>query len=411
LTGGGAGAGGYQLGTGAQLKFASGSYTLGSITGNGSVLVAGISTVADVAGGVTAASAAVTAGATLSLGQAASFGSLTIDGGTLSGPGNVTAATLNLLAGTCAGGGDLTASDVNWSGGVIAGDYRNLSLGKVSGDFVLRAPLLAQDDISLAAQNGDLVVAHDVFAGQNLSLGGRNIRIEPDDSEEGALVGAIGNLAITATGALQLLGDHGPAKLLALGTLSVGAQSVLLRAGNYGAGIDPTNLVMTMPGDLVLQGGAGAPAVIVGDTVSILAGNVSLSGGDGGYAAILALAGDLNLATPSTGSVTLTPGSGLDADAVIVAPLSSTARVLSGQCIGCTILGADPFGNLITETGLFAGTVEVTGLIPGAFPPPDNGVIQASVVALTAATSQTLFGAPNDDNNSRKRAIPACPVR
>jgi hypothetical protein len=475
---------------------------MGGIAGQGSVLAAGANTIVTVSGGVSAASGAITSGATLSLGQAASFGSLTIDGGTLAGAGDVTVASLNLLDGACAGSGALTASDVNWSGGVIGSGYRSLSLAKASGDLVTQAPLQAGQDVSLTAQNGDLVVAHDIAGGANVSLGGRNVRIEPEGDSaavsapgelristpgalridnrsgggslsggaiqidagsvtalgpagglagdgfyapgetagnalyfdgpvpaasisggqvrvnatagsavlDGALIAATGDLALTAAGPLQVLGDSAPAKLLAGGTLSVGAQSVLLRGGDFGAGIDPTDLTMTLPGDLVLQAG-NAPALIAGDTVTIAAANVSLTGGAGGYAAIQALAGDLTLATPGSGSVVLTPGSGVDADAVVVAPLSGAARILTGQCIGCNSLAADPFGNLITETGVFGGTVDVTGVVPASFLPPDNAVIQATVVAFTSTTSQTLLGAPNDDNNSRKRAVPACPVR
>jgi hypothetical protein len=397
-------------------------------------------------------------------------GTITVNGGTLAGGGAIGTELLNLIAGNCGGTGDLAAKQVNWTGGSFNGTFGNLSLTRTSGDFDLPGPLTASGQLSLAAPNGMLRVGNSVrggnialsgvnmhiaapvaatggvtattpgalvidntsgsgslTAGGNIAIqagslqitsgavpviSGLNVRVDTDGplTLDGGSVSAVRDLNVISGGALQVLGDNAAAKLLAGGAMNIGAGTVLVRAGSHGASIDPTSLFLTTPGDVVLEGGA-APALIAGDTVTIVAANVLLTGGVSGYAAIEALSGDLNVGTPLSGKIVLTPGSGVNTDAALVAPAGSVARLLTGQCIGCGTLPGNPLLNPPTETGVFGGTIEITVLNPGDVVPPTNGVIQATVLALTAASAPGLYEAPSDDKNRKKRSIPACPVR
>jgi hypothetical protein len=404
VTGGGTGTGSYQLGNGTELTFRSGSYQVGSITGPGSVLIDAAT--ATVSGSFAPASATINSGGTLNVNGSANPGSISINGGALGGTGAVTTALLNLSAGTCGGSGDFSAQQISWSGGSFSGNLRNLSLTHSGGDFDLPGALTVTDQLTLAAPNGMLRVGNSV-QGKMVALSGSTVLIA-------APVTATQNLSVTSPGALQVVGDNGTAKLLASGTLTIGANSVLVNGGSHGASIDPTSLVLTTPGDLVLQGGT-APAVIAGNTVSISAANVLLTGGAGGYAAIQALNGDLSVVTPLTGRVMLTPGSGLNADAALVAPAGNLVRVVTGQCVGCDTLAAYPLSNQLTENGAFAGTVQIVLLNPSEILSFSNSITQATVVAGTAVNSpnltEPLGNSSGDDKTRKKRSLPACPVR
>jgi filamentous hemagglutinin family protein len=412
------------------LQFTSGNYTVGSVSGPGSVALAGGSaTVAGnySVGGVTT----IGSGSSLNLEGAAALGTLDIAGGRLGGKGTVTTAVLDLSSGTCVGSGDLTVTNnFNQTGGSIASGYRKLSLTRSSGDF-LAGGLTAVQSVSLNAKAGTLTINGNLAA-PLVQLAGLKVEVLSDvtasmDVEiatgsltlSDATISASNNLSVSASGAVALQGESVPTKLSANGRIDIRAEALTLEAAGAGVAIDPTTVNIVLTGDLQLIGGnlAGAAATIEGQSVSISAADVLLTGGTASsgasYAAITASAGNLTVTTPETGRITLTPGPGTNADAALLAA-SGEARLTTGNCIGCSVLTQDPLGIPGSDFGIFAASVILSGATPetgGALLVADNSVTQAVILAQTAASADQLYQGVTDEQDNRRRRLPTCPVR
>ncbi len=80
---------------------------------------------------------------------------------------------------------------------------------------------------------------------------------------------------------------------------------------------------------------------------------MSGSGSDA-HAFMEAVVGDIFL-TLSGGEITLTPGSGSNADAVLIANQGTGLILLPiDNCINCNVLPTDPFLDLVSQSGIFS---------------------------------------------------------
>ena len=162
-----------------------------------------------------------------------------------------------------------------------------------------------------------------------------------------SLVNATGNLTVNANSVLVRGSDTSAslsAKLQAAGAITIDAGSLSVEGGNANnasASIDPAGITITTTGNVTLTGGGGSDA----------------------YALIYAPAGNLAINAP-TGMVSLTPGTGLNANAAMVSSLG-TAQVLSAGCTGCTPLLVNPIsGPSLLANGIFGNPVTVNIVVP-----------------------------------------------
>ena len=220
------------------------------------------------------------------------------------------------------------------------------------------------------------------------------------------------NLTVSTPGTLLLDGNNGSAKLLASGTVNISAGAVTVKAGSFSASIDPTVLNLAATGDITLTGGSATDALasIAGDSVSISGANIVLTGGGGtgSYAGIL---GGTSTSTgvstvTAVNNITLAPGTGVDADAFIGAR-GGTLTVKASSCVGCTMLASDPLHNQATDGGLFG--VPVTLILPASVLPPSvappsedtlQSLIQIRNSVVYAATLATSGGEANTTYSS-----------
>ncbi len=412
------GGGSYTVASGAALGFASGSYTVASISGPGGVNVSGGNVdVTDYAvGGTTNLSAG-----SLAIGGTGTLGTLNVTGGSFAGAGNVTAAVLNLGGGSLDGTCNLTvSSNFTQSGGTVGGFYQTLSLRHI-GDFAV-GNFDAANSLVLTAAGGSLLINGVSLDAPTVSLKGDNIHLQPA-ADTSSLVDSV-NLNISTPGALLIDGSNGPAKLLASGTMNISAGSVTVKAGSSSASIDPVTLNLNVAGDLVIQGGAtsSAIAIVAADSINIAASNITIQGGsgDGSYAGIVGGPGQSTV--KALNSISLVPGIGLDADAV-VGSTGAGLTVTAANCVGCTMLPANPLGNQAIDGGLFGAPVNLV------LPPSqgsglplievDNSIIYAATLAQSGGTANTSYtddeedkdkGVKEEGNNGgkSKRNLPNC---
>ena len=271
-----------------------------------------------------------------------------------------------------------------------------------SGNLNLSGNLNTSGSIRLGASGGTLLVQDQSITSSagsiDLSAGNITIQAISNDADVTATRGA---LNVTTAGTLSVLGSNvsasTTAKLTAGTTLNINAGQVLIKAGsaaNADASIDPTVLNMNVSGDLDILAGAGDfsdAELAAGSLFLNIDGNTTLMAGAGNqaHATINAFSGDvaitsvinqalLNAAPPGAtllpGSVALFPGTGANADAVIFANSGSgLVTIKAGNCINCTVLGADPFLDPASQAGIF-GFLNFTPLnpvlVPAATPVP-----------------------------------------
>ena len=201
------------------------------------------------------------------------------------------------------------------------------------------------------------------------------------DDFYGLSTSGVGSVALRAAGDLTVLGQNSAVSIAAQ-SLALQARSISLRAlgaavnvvargalelrssgdiaveggtaaGAFASVVSAKSALIVAGGRLGLKGGsaAGTYALVdptdVGSGMTVNAASVNLQGGagNGAYAALISQGGQLNL---SAQSVTLAPGSGPDADAVIGAP---NARTLLASFKGNDLGTAKPLGNGSTQGG------------------------------------------------------------
>ncbi|MEC9341392.1 MAG: hypothetical protein VX663_07915, partial [Pseudomonadota bacterium] len=200
------------------------------------------------------------------------------------------------------------------------------------------------------AQGGEISVSN---------LSGYNVALNNFGSDGSVEVSGAG----TSTGAL----------VHAMDTLTVDAGDLSVLAGNQSgesAVLKGGNLVdIHTRGDVRVAGGTASHAFAL---VESLLGNVMIEAGD--------------LLFP--GTVSLIQGSGLDADAVIVAGEGlGTVHIQAQSCVGCERIVAPPFGNGATDAGIYAGEVVIETRVSGA-----QELIDASINAVTSPILSMLSG-------------------
>ena len=268
------------------------------------------------------------------------------------------------------------------SGTINVSDQSIDALGTLSvnaASLQLRAPTtvaqLTSGGAMTVATSGDLTVA-----GGTGSTG---------PASRFALLYSTTSQSITVGGNLQVTGGDtadSSAQILTTGQQNVNVAGNVQVAGGSGdnafASIDPVlpNAVMnfTAGGDISLAGGTGAGsyAEISASSVSLRSvGDISLAGGTGpgSFASITAIGGPLNVQAGSDflpTALSLIPGTGQDADAVLGSLLPGGTSIYMGSCIGCVDLGAtNPFGNLILDSGVFGAPITLNYLSPASSGP------------------------------------------
>jgi filamentous hemagglutinin family protein len=257
------------------------------------------------------------------------------------------------------------------------------------------------------------------------------ITLTTSNAAGGVRVDTAGSLAVqgNVTGGGSVLLKGSGDVVLGGGTSAVevrGAEGTFIEGGNIrlaggtsggastrlGAG-SSVPVSITTAGNFVIEGGSGAGSfaaveatgnvnTLVGGTLSIIGGTganayakldpsqgalldvkapvVNVRGGSapGAFAAVVS-DGNINL---DSRSLTLIPGTGTDADAVVVS--SAGVVKLPEQCNGCVVLTKNPLGNGVIETGVFSGAAA-----PAPSPtPPSPSVPTPAPPAPAPGTSQ-----------------------
>ncbi|MBS7807823.1 filamentous hemagglutinin N-terminal domain-containing protein [Variovorax sp. PCZ-1] len=180
-----------------------------------------------------------------------------------------------------------------------------------------------------------------VTASNSLLLEAMAINLGSAAATASQAVQSNGSLTVNSFGDLNITGGQTGAfsSLDAVGAVSVnvlGGINITGGAGGAYARLDPT--------------GSASMNITAGAGINLLGGT-----GAGAYAAIVS-DGNITINAPS---LNLTPGSGLDADAVV---LSNFGLISSpSNCNGCLVLSVTPLGNGITNAGIY---------IPPPPPPP-----------------------------------------
>ena len=273
--------------------------------------------------------AVVTSTGALSLnGDLAAIGTVSMAGAGLSVVGNVLGTAVNLDSGK----GDLLVTASN-KPTTVSANFINLNGA----------------NISLAAGNGSQTTSA-AGGGSSVTVGSVDVT-----AKTSATVNAVGNFVISggsADGAHAGIKSDGPVKVTGSKVQLVGG-----KGKNAYAQIDPA----------------------AGRVVTIDASSVTLQGGagDGAFAAIVA-DGDITVNSPV---LTLSPGSGKDADAVLVSVLGSVK--FPTACDGCVKLSANPLGDGLTQSGAYGGgSSEAATLL--------NSIFNASLLSTFEAKFDTI---------------------
>ncbi|MBC7380318.1 MAG: hypothetical protein H7346_23175, partial [Burkholderiaceae bacterium] len=165
------------------------------------------------------------------------------------------------------------------------------------------------------------------------------------------------NIQIEAAGSVHLSGYLGSASIQARGQLLLNAgRDILVEGGSvansFAKLVSAGKMQITAGRSFAIHGGSGNGAYALvdptqpGSTMDVQAPSITLQGGTGGgaYAALVS-AGPMTL---SYQQLSLTPGSGTDADAVIIAP---NAQQLSAQSGKAFIGSGNPLDNGLTDSG------------------------------------------------------------
>jgi filamentous hemagglutinin family protein len=225
--------------------------------------------------------------------------------------------------------------------------------------------LLSGGNLSVGSANG----AVSITGSNSVLLEGFNVRVSGGNQNGASTnISSSGKIVINAFGNFVLEGGSAQdtfVKIVAAGpvTLNVGASgpsgtvNIVGGSGNNAyALLDPTLpgsvLTINSTGDVNLQGGAGV----------------------GSYAAVQSV-GDILIIAPS---LNLLPGTGLDADAVVVSTTGNTT--LPSICTGCLSLATNPLGNGSIEAGVYNGAVVIAPIVAGGGADPVVGIVQIGTI-------------------------------
>jgi filamentous hemagglutinin family protein len=241
--------------------------------------------------------------------------------------------------------GPITLTTSNAAGGVRVDTAGSLAVqGNVTGGGTVL--LKGAGDVVL----GGGTSAVEVRGAAGTSIEGGNIRLAGGTSEGASTrlgAGSSAPVSITTAGNFVIEGGSG--------------------AGSFAA-VEATGNVNTLVGGtLSIIGGTGVNAYAkldpsLGALLDVKAPVVNVQGGSapGAFAAVVS-DGNINF---DSRNLTLTPGTGTDADAVVVS--SAGVVKLPEQCNGCVVLTKNPLGNGVIETGVFSGA---TAPAPSPTPP------------------------------------------
>jgi filamentous hemagglutinin family protein len=322
-----------------------------SSSGNVSITGTGSGTAPNRSGGDTSAIVKTTAG-----------GSISLDG-----TGAGTAA--NPIRGNSSGIAIVDGANITTLAGSITGN--------AGGTLLVNGANLSATSISLSG--GDIMVA--------------NARIGQSTTT---------SLQVDTPGQLTVDGTNGPAKLFSGGTVGIRAGSVRVRGGRFSASIDPTDLDLKVPGDVILAGGSGAnaSAEIRGNSVSLGAGNVTLRGGSGERSSATIQARDGNAQIDVSNNITMARGTGAYASASMWATGALTVTAVS--CNGCAVLSDDPLLSSTAQAGLFGNPVRLT-LAPGGL--LGNPVRLTPAPGLVQVPSSVIVGVETAQGDGESRAV------
>jgi len=245
------------------------------------------------------------------------------------------------------------------------------SMGEIgidqSGKLQLLGNVNTSGSVFLGASGQLMVQDQSLASAGAIRLSGANVRVEAQALA--TQVNAAGNLQVTGTSTLTVKGSdttvNTDAKLKSGATLTIDAGTVKVQGGNAAfsdASIDPVSLAMTLTGDLNLIGGNAQDAFAVLEAPT---GDVSLT--------LQVDPGLIATAPPGTvllpGVITLTPGTGMNADALIAANAGlGQVTVVAGGCINCIpLIPPDPRQDLVTQAGIF-GNLAFTAAAPVTVP-------------------------------------------
>jgi filamentous hemagglutinin family protein len=171
------------------------------------------------------------------------------------------------------------------------------------------------------------------------------------------------NVQIEVAGSLYVSGNLGSTSINARGQMLLNAgQDILVEGGSadkaFASVVSAGKMQITAGRSFAIKGGSANGAYALVDptqpnsTMDVQAPSISLQGGTGAgaYAALIS-AGPMTLNYKQLG---LTPGSGVDADAVILAPNGQQLSTQGGKAF----LGGDPLANGVTDAGFALATRE-----------------------------------------------------
>jgi filamentous hemagglutinin family protein len=254
--------------------------------------------------------------------------------------------------------------------------------------------------LALNAASTDLKATGPITLTTSNAAGGVRVDTAGSLAVQGSVTGG-GTVLLKGSGDVVLGGGTSAVEVRGAAGTSIEGGNIRLAGGTsdgastrLGAGVG-VPVSITTAGNFVIEGGSGAGSfaaveatgnvnTLVGGTLSIIGGTganayakldpsqgalldvkapvVNVRGGSapGAFAAVVS-DGNINL---DSRNLTLTPGTGADADAVVVS--SAGAVKLPEQCNGCVVLTKNPLGNGVIENGVFSGA---TAPAPSPTPP------------------------------------------
>jgi len=186
---------------------------------------------------------------------------------------------------------------------------------------------------------------------------------------------------------------------LVLGTVANPVSTLVLNGATSGADMDAIITstagavnIYSGSGTLVVTGGDtnGSESIIEGESVSITTAYIGVTGGNtatGNQALLLARNGDMNI---NATSLSLTPGTGVDSDAVVAA-INGNPNLNVTVCTNCNPLPADPRLNGITEAGVYTGVAAVPVPTPAPITPPSSPAPPALIEPPATVTPPSII--------------------
>lgn len=348
------------------LQIGAGSLLLNGTLANTQILINAGGTLANLSGGLSS-TAILTNSGILTMGAADTIGTLMLSGGTVDGPGTLTATTVTLNGGTVAGkinGNTTSNGDVLVSGTLGGGSL------DVTGGTLTLAGITNQRPIQISS-------------GARLLVQGDGLAFAPTVTNNGTL---------TYNGQQMILSyiQNGNATLDGSGILETRSGSTL------GGGTVAGNLLgdTTSTGNVLVSGTLGGGSLDISGGVLTLSGSASNTNiGIALGGALVDTAGGLDAAAVLTNRGTLTVGAPDTIDRYI-----SFGGTLAGSAILTTNYaqlgnGSSVHGNLTTSDLSTTGTVMLTGPVTATSTIVGSGILKLAGSPFQSQTVDVLSGA------------------